>query len=633
MAEKPQTAEGASGAALASALAAGSGRADSYLDEQTRLARLQIEQIEEDNALRRRLLRLEHASALMKVAFELVVAAIVVAIVIGVGAAMWSAVGDKGLIVEPFSVPPDLANRGLNGQVVAAKLLDTLARLQTQTVSNRAASSYANNWGDDIKVQIPDTGVSIGEFNRYLRAWLGHQTHISGEIYRTAAGIAVSARVGSDPGRSFTGTDGEFDALMQKAAEAVYHATQPYRYAVYLANAGRDKEAEAAYQALIADGSPQDRAWAYMGIEGLYQGRNDTADARKVLRQALSLRPDFVIAYTNIAGLEGQLQHDEAALAAQTRLVALLRRRHDPDVSAQGAAIALPSAESGLAARLGDFAAQLVHDREVEALPEFEGQVENARQGDLAAYAGLHDLAGARAVFAEFPPTDNPQVKLVREAGRVLAELLMGRPLPLLQARATFENALTKLGPTGPAIIRRQLWPYVAQALALSGDAGAAHALIDRTPADCGVCLRMHGRIDALEKNWAGAGYWFARAASDAPSPPFAYADWGAMLLDKGDADGAIAKFEAAHEKGPHFADALEMWGEALVAKNRSDLALAKFEEADKYAPNWGRLHLKWGEALWWSGDKDGAKRQYSVAARLDLSASDRSEFARVSHG
>jgi Flp pilus assembly protein TadD len=74
------------------------------------------------------------------------------------------------------------------------------------------------------------------------------------------------------------------------------------------------------------------------------------------------------------------------------------------------------------------------------------------------------------------------------------------------------------------------------------------------------------------------------------------------------------------------------MWGEALMRKNRSDLALAKFEEAAKYAPNWGRLHLKWGEALLWSGDKDGAKKQFAAAATLDMTPSEKSELARVAH-
>jgi tetratricopeptide (TPR) repeat protein len=112
-----------------------------------------------------------------------------------------------------------------------------------------------------------------------------------------------------------------------------------------------------------------------------------------------------------------------------------------------------------------------------------------------------------------------------------------------------------------------------------------------------------------------------------APSIPFAYADWGEMLLHNGDYDGAIAKFEMAHAKGPRFADTLEMWGEALMQKNRSDLAVAKFAEANKYAPNWGRLHLKWGEALGYIGQKPEAQAQFAIAARLDLSQADKREL------
>jgi hypothetical protein len=144
----------------------------------------------------------------------------------------------------------------------------------------------------------------------------------------------------------------------------------------------------------------------------------------------------------------------------------------------------------------------------------------------------------------------------------------------------------------------RTIKPAIAYGLALTGDFAGAHAEIDKTPADCSVCLRTHGRIDALERNWSGADYWFTHAAQNAPSTPFPFTDWGVALLDRAKPDEAIAKFKLASQKGPHFADPLEGWGEALMAKNQSHLALAKFAAAEKYAPNWGRLHLKWGEAL-----------------------------------
>jgi predicted negative regulator of RcsB-dependent stress response len=91
-------------------------------------------------------------------------------------------------------------------------------------------------------------------------------------------------------------------------------------------------------------------------------------------------------------------------------------------------------------------------------------------------------------------------------------------------------------------------------------------------------------------------------------------------------ADSFLIKL--ANQKAPHFADPLEQRGEALMAKNRSHRALAKFVEAEKYAPNWGRLHLKWGEALVYAGKKAEAKKQFTRAARLDLTPSEQSELA-----
>jgi tetratricopeptide (TPR) repeat protein len=635
MTKERETGEGGSRLAAAMAVGQAGERADTFLDEQTKLTRLQIEQIEEENATRRRILKLEHASAAMKFAFELALAVIFTTVAIGLGWAVWGAMNDRGLVVESFSVPPDLAGRGLTGEVIAARLLDKLSYLQSATASSRAASSYANNWGNDIKLQIPDTGVSIGEFNRSLHAWLGRQTRITGEIYRMGnGGIAVTARAGSNSGPTFTGSDADLDRLLRKAAESVYGATQPYRYAVFLNTAGRTKEAEAAYLALIANGSPTDRAWAHIGIENIYANRGENARALAMLHRALALKPGFIMAYINETGIEGQLQHDEAALAAQEKAAAIARGPRDPDMSEMAWTIGGLQVESGLAAELSDYKAQLGFDHEIEALPDFNNAGDNSRLNDVTTYALLHDEAASEAAFDALPSASGDLAFLQRSATHVLAQFFLGHPDLILALRQKLDASLMKLGPGGIVIAKRQFWPFVASAMAMKGDFMGAHALIDRTPVDCSQCMRARGTIDALEKNWAGANYWFARAAKDAPTPPAAWSDWGRMLLQKGDYDGAITKLSLAHDKGPHFADALEYWGEALAKKGRSDLALAKFEEANRYAPNWGRLHLKWGEALLWSGDKAGAARQFAVATSLDLAPSERAELARAgAHG
>ena len=151
--------------------------------------------------------------------------------------------------------------------------------------------------------------------------------------------------------------------------------------------------------------------------------------------------------------------------------------------------------------------------------------------------------------------------------------------------------------------------PLLAEALAQSGNFDAAQTVIDATPLDCYSCLRQRGRIAALRKNWSMASGWFARAVAAAPSVPFAYDDWGRMLLTKGDADAAIAKFAVAAEKGPHFADALEGWGEALMAQEPLRPGAGEVRGGREIRPfNWGRLHLKWAEALTYAGKKDGGE-------------------------
>src|SRR5262249_17363911 len=89
-----------------------------------------------------------------------------------------------------------------------------------------------------------------------------------------------------------------------------------------------------------------------------------------------------------------------------------------------------------------------------------------------------------------------------------------------------------------------------------------AHRSIDTIPRDCYDCDRARATVDALEGKGDAAAFWYARAIAEAPSIPFAYCDWGEMLLHQGQYDAAIAKFKLANEKGPHFADPLEMWGE-----------------------------------------------------------------------
>ena len=163
---------------------------ESSAREQAALTRLQASELEHELKLRHWSLRVHHVSDALSSAFELAVAFyLFLHLASAVAAEIWSATHADGLVIEAFSVPPDLAEKRTDrrsGGGESARPAFAIAGGNGFEAGRQRA--YANNWGSDIKVQIPDTGVSIGEVNRYLRNLLGRETHISGAIYRTAAG-------------------------------------------------------------------------------------------------------------------------------------------------------------------------------------------------------------------------------------------------------------------------------------------------------------------------------------------------------------------------------------------------------------------------------------------------------------
>jgi tetratricopeptide (TPR) repeat protein len=610
-------------------------RAAAYLEEQTRLAKLQSQNLIDQNAFELSHLRFRRFSDYSKMALEMAAGLLLLAIVCGLGIMVWSALHDDALTIEAFSVPPDLAARGFTGQAVAADLLDKFAAMEARTLPTaQTQGTYRLDAGESIRIAIPDTGgLSLGEIDRYLRDTLGHETHVTGEVVRAGQGLTVMVRAGGKPGTRFDGADADLDGLMQKAAEALFRQFEPLRYADYLADQNRFGEVVAVLRPLSLSGPPLSRARALTSWAEALDFDGDARDALPVIEQAVAQAPKASFAWAVDSDIQNELGHDEAAHAAEmlmTQTASATWSAHDLAAS-QFAYLPYYIAQRRHAHE-GDYAAS-AEDWNRMDLAGGSGLEINDAGADLLErapqLAAQHDISAARqeVVWESGVPGDSPQGTAYADAA--IAFYTHDWPA-VVKDGALLEAA--KGDPYDAAWQRVQVRPLRAIAMARLGDFAGASALIGKTSRDCDLCLRARGQIDALEKNWAGAAHWFAIVASRSPDIPFADADWGQMLLAKGDADAAVAKFKIANEKGPRFADPLEMWGEALIAKNRSDLALAKFAEATKYAPNWGRLHVKWGEALYWSGDKADAATQFAIARRLDLTPPEKSELANVSH-
>ena len=556
-----------------------------------------------------------------------------VAVACGVGFLIWNASQSSDLVMDSFSVPPDLVAKGLSGEAmagdIAGRVTDMLGRFPN---SARAPQSYGNSFGEGIKIEIPETGVSLSELDRFLRQKLGSDTQITGTVVRTAKGLKLTVRAGALGGVSVEGPESDLDSLQQQLAEALFGITQPYRYGAYLLNSNKWAEANAVFLKLTNAPSAREQAWAYAGL-GIVAGGptgGGSRAARDFGARAVEIDPSNYLATANFSGAESSLGHDEQNLVLSRKALELLSRPDHGQIRPDRIEQYRLSSESTIAEALGAYqestqklaAAYLIGRRNAQ------GQsAQIARPQRLA-----HDLTAARATMVS-PIEDTPGRALAgafaNERERMLIDMSAEDWDSALKHQSILQDFLTKI-PSARLANHLDHDPYVAQMLAKLGRFDEAEKLVADMPGDCTPCVIARGQIAALQKQNARADWWFDRAVKAAPSIPFAYYEWGKALKERGDFTGAIAQFKLANQKGPHFADPLEMWGEVLMARNRSDLAIAKFTEAEKYAPNWGRLHLKWGEALLWTGKPVDAEKQFARAGELDLTAAEKTELAKV---
>jgi tetratricopeptide (TPR) repeat protein len=607
--------------------------ARAYLREQTELAKLQKQNLLEQNTFELSHLRWRRFNDQMKGALQIMAVAVGALIVIGIGVAMWDASEADGLVVDSFSVPPALAATGTTGDVVADDMTDKVAAIRDFANDHSLARSkdVRKDRDQDIKVEIPETGISLAQAWRYLKQWLGDEQHLSGRVRALPGGqIALTVSLGGANTFGFTGAPADLDKMEQQAAERVFGAVDPVNIVLYLWAKDRNADTMTAAQHLVSLGGDK---LIMSESYSLYANiiRDVVGNARwSVALSQLAIALDSKPAPQHMELLNGSrmLGHDEIVLQ-QARLIGGLRQEDNMGSwrTGDGVPYVWQLGAFYRALETGDFAGAAVAPC-TYSCSLGEGTPRRARAEALGYdfRRALASMAEASAA-GEADPSDLAEVHYRIHAALGdwdSAESDAAQMVAVLKAEKGYAEGFRTTN------VHTRALPLLAYAQARRGAFAKAWATINATPLDCYNCLRARGQIDALQGNWSGAQYWFEQATKQGPSLPFAYSDWGAMLMHKSDLDGAIAKFESAHSKGPHFADALEMWGEALTRENRSDLALVKFEEADKCAPNWGRLHLKWGEALWWLGKKDEARKQFNVAAELDLTTAEKTELARI---
>ena len=580
--------EGAVGAeALAVALAADHARQDDRVAEAAAaFLKAQTEALSEQRALRVHHLqsqsregRLRRIGQRIRIGTQVAFGLIAAGVALGLAVMVIDAFDSRSVVVDPFDAPPALASRGLTGKVIASGVLDTLTRLQAATRSTATQRNLANAWTSDIKVELPETGVSIGDVVRLLKARFGHDTHIDGDLLQTETGsLALTIRGDGVLPKTFEAPAGELDTLTTQAAEYVYGQSQPALYATYLMNAGRNADAVAFAKAAYARTGEDDRPFLLnVWADALQNVGAPVRESAPLYMEAIRLKPDFWIGYNNLMNVDALLGDEEGAwrLAQTMRRKAGGRPGRAPELFYQNvdlmtwnllpwraSALADLKNHAGVGSAVGTPLAADI-DARLHSPAEAELQLQTT-QGDAS------------------DPTVAAMTHFVR--GRLAAEA--GDTATAASEMEAFQAAYANpiVSSNYPGYLC-----WVAPAEEAAGHPDKADAVL-KAAGRYVDCYRFEGDFLDRRGDWAGAQAAYARAVAIAPDLPAADYSWGLALARHGDPAGAEARLAAAHLRGPRWADPLKAWGDLLARQGRWRDALARYEEALKDAPAWAAL-------------------------------------------
>jgi tetratricopeptide (TPR) repeat protein len=571
--------------------------------------------------------KLDHWSKRLKVAVQALTLLVGMIVLAAVAAMAWDARNADGLVIKQFSAPPSLAQRGMTGEALASKVLDRLNAIAEVANPQDRQKSVRGGETEHVSLAIPETGISLGQLEQWLRDKLGHERAVSGDLSIGADGkLTLDSRIGAHPLPSQTGAEADLDAIAQKVAEAIYAKEQPTGWYDYLANQNRFPEAlQFAQKGLRTARTREQRALSLGGI-GLATAvtRGEPLAAVPYYERAMAEDPEEFLSPTNLASLEAGRGHDERAYTLEKEALRRVRASHEqsPETRRAGELLSRGNVER----YTGDYQAAL---RDAERIVESgaPGAFGDPR-GDLAEpKTMLHDYRGA-AEDLNGLDTTNPVNALVQESG---AHLIAYLSTDWIGAMAHLDHVDAIIRDSPPLrALASNLGVEARRAITMAklGRLDEARRLADPFPNDCVACLQAKADVAGAAGDHAAEDRFYAEAVRLTPSLPAANEAWGRAFLARGQASKALARFDAAIAKGPRFCDAFEGRGEALLMLGDPKAAAAAFERAAATAPKWGRLHLKWAEALAKLGNRDQARAALQVAGGLDLTPAERAELA-----
>ena len=559
-----------------------------FLEQQAQLLKAQTAQLNAERAIRLHHLRdqsresrLRRTGQRIRLGMQLFVAVGAMMFGFGFNVMLHDAFTSQAVVVEAFEAPAALASRGVTGKVVAAGVLDALQRLADSTRTTQKAMDSYSAWSSEIEIEVPETGVSVGEIHRLLQQRFGHDVRIGGDLVQTeSGGLTLTIRGSGVPPKTFWGGAGDLETLSVQAAEYVYGRSQPLAFAVYLTGCGRDKDALAFLPGAFARaGTDALRSNLANSWGNALLNLNQQVQAAAKFRLAISLNPNNWVPRMNLPAALATAEGEEAAWRASTDLLRA-------DAVAKGS---VPDK------RLFQNAAGLVWDLPLLLEADLADLAYNKGAGTIVvpdgpyladAYGLLHDYASAARYMAASDPAE-PYAKAEVFMLQVYAALDRNDVAAALPPMEDFWKSWQ-----GSAMLQASDLDYGCLLVLVYGLAGRpadAKAVFEKA-GKWNRCYAFYGYALAQANDLDDAKRIWAEGQRLAPDLPFVYLYRGLSEAARNATPEAVADLKAAHNAAPHLAEPLKAWGDLLASENQWTNALAKYDEGLRYAPNWDRL-------------------------------------------
>jgi Flp pilus assembly protein TadD len=236
------------------------------------------------------LVSLQHVDLVVSIVLTLLAIAIIVALVV----AFWRELRNDTIVIAPVSVPRDLAERGYEPQVVAARLLDAYRELHAEsgTFFRRRSTQRAVGAPD---IQLPGGRVSMRGIVRYVRQLFGRPaTEIDGEITREGDGYVLRLRYGGariDPIPGERAASADIAAVLRGGAEDLMLMTDPgtlgQRVMLRERASGAFPLAQRIFEQATHSDAPIDRARGLYGLGKICDELGRYGEAESYLRRSL----------------------------------------------------------------------------------------------------------------------------------------------------------------------------------------------------------------------------------------------------------------------------------------------------------------------------------------------------------